>query len=93
MTSMRAARAAGSIEATTAAPKQHKRRKDHGQGARHFQVAEITARHARNHEPECRARQNADGSHHDAFRDNTAQEISRAAIQAPGGCRIRASAR
>src|SRR5438094_4274330 len=53
---------------------QHERREDHGQGARHLHVWKIVARQTREHEPECRACEEAGPSHHSAVGDDSFQE-------------------
>ena len=59
MTSTRAARAAGSIEATTAAASSTMAETITGHGSRHLQVAEVAAGHARGGESERRASDHA----------------------------------
>src|SRR5437016_3436185 len=54
--------------------KQHERREDHGQGARHLHVWKIVARQTREHEPECRACEETGPSHHSAVGDDSFQE-------------------
>jgi hypothetical protein len=56
---------------------QHKRRNDHRQRTRHFQVAKIAGCHTRSDKSKHRARQNANASHHNAFRDNSSEQIFR----------------
>ncbi len=93
ITSTRAARAAGSIDATTAAISSTNAETTTGNAPGIFKSQEITTRHTRHHEPECRAGEDARRSHHAPSVITPLEEIARAAIQAPGECRIPASAR
>ena len=77
MTSMRAARAAGSDRRDNRDRHQHERRDKHRQCARHLDVQEISSRQTRQHEPKCRACKDARRSHHGALCDHALEESLR----------------
>ena len=90
---MRAARAAGSIDATTATVSSTSAEATTGKNARHLYIREIAACHLRQDESECRACHDARRGHCGAFRDDIFEKKLRLPIQAPAGYRTPACAR